>query len=90
MTDRVLEQIERTVTAISNAVADHHRRVNRQRARVAELEREGHPDLADHAKSALKLMEEFLERGRRELAEAECRRQERRTSQQNTLSKDGD
>jgi hypothetical protein len=72
--DRLLAQIERTIEAATRTVAEQEKRVARQRALVEELERQQHHDLAEDARGALKLMEDFLERSKQELADAEQRR----------------
>ena len=74
MRDRLLAQIERTIEAAAWAVAEQEKRVARQWALVEELERQQHHDLAQEARDVLKLMEDFLERSKQELADAERRR----------------
>jgi hypothetical protein len=77
MKDPLVEQIERTIAAASNAIAEQHRRIGRQRARIEKLDRQGCHEMAEHARGVLKLMEDFLERQRRELRDAERRREAR-------------
>jgi uncharacterized coiled-coil protein SlyX len=74
MTDPLLDQIQRTIEAASKTVSEQHRRIARQRARVEELEQNGNREVAKEAKRVLELMEEFLDRQKRELADAEHRR----------------
>jgi hypothetical protein len=72
--DRLVHQIERTIEAAIRTVAEQEKRVARQRARIEELERQQHPELAEDARGILRLLEEFLERNKQELADSEERR----------------
>ena len=49
MKDPLVEQIERTIAAASNAIAEQHRRIGRQRARIEKLDRQGCHEMAEHA-----------------------------------------
>jgi hypothetical protein len=75
--DNMLEATLRTIEALEYQIASHHLRIERQRARVAEWEREQHTTVAEHAKTVLKRMEDVLALAESDLREAEARRNER-------------
>ncbi len=75
--DRVLEATLRTIEALEYQIASHHLRIKRQRDRVAELEREQQIEVAKHARTVLKRMEDVLALAESDLREAEARRNER-------------
>jgi hypothetical protein len=58
-------------------MASHRLRIERQRARVAEWEREQQTKAAEHARNVLKRMEDVLAQAEGDLREAEARRNER-------------
>lgn len=72
--DKVLEASLRTIEALEYQIASHHLRIARQRSRVAELEREQHVEVAQHARDVLKRMEDVLAQAESDLREAEARR----------------
>ena len=75
--DKVLEASLRTIEALEYQITSHRLRIERQKARIEELEREGQSEAADHARTVLKRMEDVLAQAESDLRDAEARRDRR-------------
>jgi len=72
--DKVLEASLRTIEALEYQIASHRLRIQRQRERIVELEKERQNETADHSRTVLKRMEEVLVQAEGDLRDAEARR----------------
>jgi hypothetical protein len=72
--DRALEATLRTIEALEYQINSHQLRIERQRARIVDLERERQIQPAEHARAVLKRMEDVLAQAESDLRSAEERR----------------